>query len=1133
MRVGVCPAPSPHAKPCISVLTVDIPYVRLYNRTRKDEVGRKMAELTHLVSQIREATSIATLTPNKPEAKLRELVSPLWRAFLKEKRIDLNLQIRDEVTLANGRADTVFNKLILEYKKPLSIKPDNDRNRQLVSQVQGYILDLAKKERFSKERLLGVAFDGDHFLFMRYDKRWRTDEPLSVSEDSLELFLKNLEKLIAKKALIPENLIRDFAVGKESRNKVAVDCIKAFYQEVKEHGSEGDTKEHAFFGQWKMQFAEVHGSLEQKKIDRETLFTSYGFSKAEQKDFNVLAFFFALDSYFALLMKLLAYQVVGFYTFGESTGLPLHDWENMSSEDLRHKCEDLEEGGIYRDLQIRNFLEGDLFSWYNEAWNEPIYRAIRQIINHLNDYDPETMEVAPDQTRDILKKLYQYLVPKQIRHDLGEYYTPDWLAERCLNQVGYGEKRQDLNTLRILDPACGSGTFLVLVIKRLKENAKQLNISPADVLRSILRNIHGFDLNPLAVTAARTNYMLAIADLLKYRTGETTIPVYFCDSIKPPEGKIDESMPLFPEKLPYLVKTTVGDFYFSHSIVSKQRVQQLANIMEDCVKARKEGVTKQDFLNKVKKELKLNEEEYQESELYLDDAYDKLVKIDERGINGIWARIVKNYFAPLFVGQFDMIAGNPPWVNWESLPSTYRDETKPLWVDYGLFSLKGHEARLGGGKKDISMLMTYVAIDKYLKDKGKLCFVITQTLFKSQGAGDGFRRFRLGESGSHFEIEQVDDMVALQPFEGATNRTSVFLATKGQQTKYPLSYVLWRKLQKGSIPMDLTLKEVQDNTRRSHLKATPVGESNTSPWLHGRERAIAAAKKKCIGKSFYQAYAGSYTGGMNGIYWVEILDKTDGLIRIRNLWDEGEKKVKPVEMNIEPDLLYPLLRGKDVSKWFTDPKASIIVAQDPSTRTGYAEDWMHANLPETHSYFKAFEDDLWTRKTSSVRALMERGAFYSMFAVGPYTFAPYKVVWKYIASELTCAVISKKNDEFLGEKLIIPDHRLIMVNLDNETEAYFVCAVLNSSISRFIVASYCVGTQLAPHILGNIVVPKFEPSNSVHNELSLLSQDCHAKTAAGIDVSDLEERIDELAAELWGLTSQELQDITDSLKELL
>ena len=105
-----------------------------------------MESLSEIVSQIQEATKVAEATRSKPEAKLRELVSPIGERFLKERRVGLNLQIREELTLANGRADTVFNKLILEYKKPHVIKPENTRNRGLIAQVQGYILDLAKKE---------------------------------------------------------------------------------------------------------------------------------------------------------------------------------------------------------------------------------------------------------------------------------------------------------------------------------------------------------------------------------------------------------------------------------------------------------------------------------------------------------------------------------------------------------------------------------------------------------------------------------------------------------------------------------------------------------------------------------------------------------------------------------------------------------------------------------------------------------------------------------------------------------------------------------------------------------------------------------------------------------------------------
>lgn len=913
-----------------------------------------MLSLTEIIGQIKQAVKIADSTPSEPEKKLRELVSPIWENFLKEKRVGLNLQIRDELTLANGRADTVFNRLILEYKKPYAIKPDNNKNRQLITQVQGYILDFAKKERFTKERLLGVAFDGDHFLFMRYVGRWIVDEPLPLNESSLEIFLKNLEKLTSKAALIPENLIRDFAVGRESRNKVAVDCIKAFYHEINQHGNSGDTKEHVFFEQWTVQFAEVHGSLEQKKIDKETLFTSYGFSKNEQKDFNVLAFFFALDSYYALLMKLLSYQVVGYYTLSKLTGLPLHDWEELASDDLRRKCDELEEGGIFRSIGIRNFLEGDLFSWYIQAWNDGIYRAIQQIVKYLNDYDPETMEIAPDETRDILKKLYQYLVPKQIRHDLGEYYTPDWLAERTLNQVGYGAKDKDLFKKRLLDPGCGSGTFVILGIKRAKDHAALYGKDPAETLQYITMNIMGFDLNPLAVISARTNYMMAIADLLKYKKGEITIPIYLCDSINPPQARVAHEQTFFQEKKPYEVKTSVGTFLFSHSIINKQRIQQLANLMEDGVKSEQ---TTDAFLKKVERELNLTKDELEESDAHLRETFEKLVELEKTGINGIWARIIKNAFAPLFVGQFDLIVGNPPWVNWEALPQGYRDDTKPLWVNYGLFSLSGHEARLGGGKKDISMLMMYVAIDKYLKNEGKLSFVITQTLFKTQGAGDGFRRFRLGEKGLPFKIEQVDDMVDIQPFEGASNKTAIVMCLKGKQNKYPIPYLLWERKDKGKIPMELTFEEVLNMTLRYNLVAKPIEEKETSPWLTTKPK-IASILDNVIGESFYQARAGC-CGWLNSIYLVVPIERNNGFIKIINYIENAKKEIRKVEAIVEEECVFPTLRGKEIKRWIAHPEIGIIIAQEKGKMSkGIPVANMKEKCPKTFEYFYQFKSDL-------------------------------------------------------------------------------------------------------------------------------------------------------------------------------
>jgi hypothetical protein len=59
------------------------------------------------------------------------------------------------------------------------------------------------------------------------------------------------------------------------------------------------------------------------------------------------------------------------------------------------------------------------------------------MVAKLDSYNPGTLSEEPAGSRDLLKKLYQQLFPRSVRHDLGEYYTPDWLAEHVLNELEY------------------------------------------------------------------------------------------------------------------------------------------------------------------------------------------------------------------------------------------------------------------------------------------------------------------------------------------------------------------------------------------------------------------------------------------------------------------------------------------------------------------------------------------------------------------------------------------------------------------------------------------------------------------------------------------------------------------------
>lgn len=743
-----------------------------------------------------------------------------------------------------------------------------------------------------------------------------------------------------------------------------------------------------------------------------------------------------------------------------------------------------------------------------------------------------TLDIDPDGTRDLLKKLYQNLMPKELRHDLGEYYTPDWLAEQVLNQLHSGtpEKSPRSPDERLLDPACGSGTFLVLHIRDVRQHARdvllpQKKFTPRQILDKILANVVGYDLNPLAVISARTNYLLALGDLLDQITGDIDIPVYMADSVLTPSEGNGE----LATRVKFSFKTAVGTFSLPVNLIKADYIDELANLLESCVKARS---STEIFRKRLCSTFPLDSKNDAPDVDIVEKLYSQLLDLDLQQINGIWARIIKNAFAPLFQPQFDIIAGNPPWINWESLPDDYRQQTAPLWQKYGLFTHKGLRARLGSAKDDLSILMLYVAADKYLKPKGRLGFVITQTIFKTEGGGAGFRRLKLGD-GDPLRVIQVDDFSDIQCFEGATNRTAVVIIQRGEQTKFPLhAYNFLRKREPGTtIATESDHDEAMELLTYSSWSARPIQTDNpTSPWITGRRGAIARIEN-VAGDSGYQGRAGT-CGWLNSVFWVQIVGTLpDQNIVISNLHDIGKIKVKSVNATVEPDLVFPLLRGRDVARWKAQPEYSILVPQDPAQPSqGYPIKELQTKLPKTHAFLQQFEKPL--RNRSGFRQYFN-GAFdpfYSMYNVGPYTFAPFKVVWREQSSLLTAAVVEAPK---VG-KIVVPDHKLMLCGCESAEEAHHVCALLNSSPAQFIVKSYAIETSISTHVLNYVGIPKFNPKDKVHVRLAESSAACHASVGSATDeeMAALETANDELAAQLWNLSTAELKDIKFSLADL-
>ncbi len=629
-----------------------------------------------------------------------------------------------------------------------------------------------------------------------------------------------------------------------------------------------------------------------------------------------------------------------------------------------------------------------------EHRNDPHIEIMLEPLEEISS--PEPVEA------DIFKPLYLDLAPARLRHEKGEYYTPDEVADRALDMAGYDGNPQ----AKLLDPACGSGTFLIRAAGRLKMKCKEAGLSPSDTLEKIAENIAGIDSYSSASRMARANLTLAVIDLLKAKKTIPKFNLHEADSIIP-----DESL------------TIPDDFY-------------------------------------------------------------------------------------LF---FDYLAGNPPWVNWESINESYRLKTRALWDYHGLFPHSGLDTVLGHSKKDLSMLMTYCATENFLKPGGVLSFVITRSVVKSTGSGQGFRRFTLGD-GTPVKPLGVEDVTELKPF-GTSGAPAVIMALKkGEKARYPVSYSAWRarKGRKSRTKAPTLLK----------LAAEPVDAFDpTSAWITAPRKALGSLRK-IFGPSDYTAYAGIYSGGANGVYWLKVLEEeSDGLVKVENVPEAGKAEVNRVTTRLEAALLYPLVRSGEIGRWKSESELAVLAVQDPAKRCGIDEATLQSEYPRTYEYLKRFDELLrrraaWKRFFTAKRDghIVEKAPFYSMFAAGAYTFAPFKAAWPRMASDLKAAVL-----EAHDSKPLLPQETITFVPCSSRDEAHYICGLVNSTPVNYAARAYSqVGGKgfASPHILRYIRVPAYEPANPLHKKIAGLSAKAHAKPP---EAGRLQEELDRHTASALGV----------------
>ncbi|MEA3446372.1 MAG: N-6 DNA methylase [Bacteroidota bacterium] len=188
---------------------------------------------------------------------------------------------------------------------------------------------------------------------------------------------------------------------------------------------------------------------------------------------------------------------------------------------------------LYKKLAER--FNGSLFTLTNSEvrLNKGQLRLIKECFISGNDGSKQQVKLFADWRLfdfkiiqiELLSEIYENFLAKinpLKKQQTGTYYTPPSLVELVLNEKLPVNNNEDNYNVKTLDPACGSGIFLVESFKRLvkrHENKYNKKLSDFDELKALLtNNIFGIELQPQAIKVAAFSLYLALVDNLNPKT---------------------------------------------------------------------------------------------------------------------------------------------------------------------------------------------------------------------------------------------------------------------------------------------------------------------------------------------------------------------------------------------------------------------------------------------------------------------------------------------------------------------------------------------------------------------------------------------------------------------------------------
>ncbi|MBQ1393259.1 MAG: SAM-dependent DNA methyltransferase, partial [Lachnospiraceae bacterium] len=870
---------------------------------------------------------------------------------------------------------------------------------------------------------------------------------------------------------------------------------------------DGSNRVRTLFGEWNRIFGIMYGADTEATDFTEVsskIRDAYGIDSSLDIDSKV--YLFAMQTFFNIFLKLLIYSFLS-QLVDPSFSINCE----MSKAEIDRLFDGVNKDG---SNLVSNFFEAHFLEWFTYTCSGFEEKIVNDTFAIINDFDLSTFVLKPENVQDILQEVYMELIPMEMRHLMGEYFSPDWIVEHALDMVGYDGNIEKT----LIDPCTGTGPFLTQAIKRIIQK-KGAVLTKDDIIK-ITNNIVGIDINPISVVAAKANYILITFSAYFDNCDESfgvpvNIPIFIADSILTPVVYTEENEDILS------LSTSIGVLElpkFENFSKGNEFLTQLSYFIH-------EKPNYEIFKNVVISQRLINSH----YEPTVKKLFDKLYVLHRSGKDSFWPIILKNSFAPMMIGnKFDYVVGNPPWIAWKSMSKSYRKGTLAIWQSYGIFEKNAYDKKTT--HDDFGMAVTYVSIDQYLKDGGSMVFLLPASFLKSTKGGEGFRKFQIIRDGQDipFAIDSVHDFSDVNLF---TIATVAIKFLKGKKMVYPMeNYVVYhQKGRRSKFDSHCDWNTVSQQLSFEKFLSQPVDQHDIqSAWLTLKNMNFADSVLDRTKPRYYRGRKGIEPAGAKGIYVLKKPQRENGLLRIENdITRQRRQDIKNKGVHIglvEETFIFPMLGGRNISKWKVKSNEFMMVPHSTLYKYGIPEKELSKISPYTYMWLDYYHDELLHSRIQNGKFFNpDRNPFYRLDNVGEYTYAPYKVLWKEQTGSMSAVVVSTYLKSiphadpklFTEDKIIVVDSKVLMLDVYNEMEAYYVCGIINAPIITEIVDGYAISTNRGVDVLKYIAIPKYNAANEKHSYIAEISKCIHDKAAKGVEYSTLEKQLSDAVFSLF------------------